>query len=56
MQLALIHFRHKIRNIRKKFFIVKLVRHRNRVPKEVTDVPSLKTFKARLDGVLSNLV
>ncbi|PKU34236.1 hypothetical protein llap_15459 [Limosa lapponica baueri] len=42
--------------IRKKFFPVRAVRHRNRLPREVVDAPSLEVFKARLDGDLSNLV
>ena len=37
--------------IRKKFFTVRVVRHWNRLPKEVVDVPSQETFKARLDGL-----
>jgi len=43
-------------DIRKKFFTVRVVKHWNRLPKEVMDAPSLEMFKARLDGVLSNLV
>jgi len=43
-------------DIRKKFFTVRVVRHRNRLPREVVDAPSLEVFKARLDGALSNLV
>ncbi|KGL86448.1 hypothetical protein N301_05339, partial [Charadrius vociferus] len=43
-------------DIRKKFFTMRVVRHWNRLPREVVDVPSLKVFKARLDGALSNLV
>ncbi|KFV89124.1 hypothetical protein N327_12798, partial [Fulmarus glacialis] len=42
--------------IRKKFFTMRVVRHCNRLPREVVDVPSLEVFKARLDGALSNLV
>ncbi|KFZ54324.1 hypothetical protein N321_07710, partial [Antrostomus carolinensis] len=42
--------------IRKKFFTVRVERHRNRLPKEVVDAPSLKVFKARLDEALSNQV
>ena len=42
--------------IRKKFFTVRVVRHRNKLPREVVDAPSLEAFKARLDGALSNLV
>ncbi|KFP88575.1 hypothetical protein N311_02871, partial [Apaloderma vittatum] len=43
-------------DIRKKFFTMRVVKHWNRLPKEVIDAPSLAVFKARLDGVLSNLV
>ena len=43
-------------DIRKKFFTVRVVRHCNRLPREVVDAPSLEAFKARLDGTLSNLV
>ncbi|KFQ06294.1 hypothetical protein N330_06928, partial [Leptosomus discolor] len=41
---------------RKKFFIPRVVRHWNRLPKEAMDAPSLEVFKARLDRALSNLV
>jgi len=41
--------------IRKKIFIVRVVKHWNRLPREAVEVPSLETFKARLDGALSNL-
>ncbi|KFR04110.1 hypothetical protein Y956_00811, partial [Nipponia nippon] len=43
-------------DIRKKFFTRRVVRHWNRLPREVVDAPSLEVFKARLDGALSNLV
>ncbi|KFQ01289.1 hypothetical protein N329_01228, partial [Haliaeetus albicilla] len=42
--------------VRKKFFTMRVVRHWNRLPREVVDAPSLEVFKARLDGALSNLV
>ncbi|KAK4819163.1 hypothetical protein QYF61_025978 [Mycteria americana] len=41
---------------RKKFFTMRVVRHWSRLPREVVDAPSLETFKARLDGALSNLI
>ena len=40
----------------KKFFPVRVVRHWNRLPREVVDAPSLEVLKARLDGALGNLV
>ena len=43
-------------DIRKKLLMVRVVRHWNRLPREVMDAPSLKTFKARLDRALSNLI
>jgi len=43
-------------DIKKKLFTVRLVRHWNRLPSKVVNTPSLKAFKARLDGALSNLL
>ncbi|KFP18711.1 hypothetical protein Z169_12866, partial [Egretta garzetta] len=41
---------------RKKFFTMRVIKHWNRLPGEVVEAPSLETFKARLDGALSNLI
>jgi len=35
---------------------MRVVKLRNRLPREVVEVPSLETCKARLDGALSNLM
>ncbi|KFR09177.1 hypothetical protein Y956_11847, partial [Nipponia nippon] len=43
-------------DIRKTFFTMRVVKHWNRLPRAVVDAPSLETFKARLDGALSNLI
>ncbi|PKU45441.1 hypothetical protein llap_4264 [Limosa lapponica baueri] len=43
-------------DIRKTFFMMKVMRHWKMLPREVVDAPSLETFKARLDGALSNLI
>ncbi|KFZ61640.1 hypothetical protein N338_11579, partial [Podiceps cristatus] len=43
-------------DLRKKFLLLRVVRHWNRLPREAVDGPSLAVCKARLDGALSNLV
>ncbi len=43
-------------DIKKKSFTVRVVRHWNRLPREAVDAPTLKAFKTRLDGALSNLI
>jgi len=43
-------------DVRKKFFALSVVKHWPRLPREVVDAPSMKTFKVRLNGALSNLI
>jgi len=43
-------------DMRKNFFTVWVVKHWHRLPREVVEAPSLETFKARLNGALSNLI
>ncbi|KFP23000.1 hypothetical protein Z169_13269, partial [Egretta garzetta] len=43
-------------DLRKKFFTMRVVKHWNRLPREVVEAPSLEALKARLDGALSNLI
>jgi len=43
-------------DLRKKFFTMRVVKHWNRLPREVVDGPSLETFKVWLDRALSNLI
>ena len=37
-------------------FTVRVVKHWNRLPREVLDAPSLETFKARLDQAQNSLI
>ena len=41
---------------RKKFFMIRVVKHWRRLPREVVDASSLETFKVRFDRALSNLI
>ena len=43
-------------DIGKKFFTMRVVKHWNKLPGEVVDAPSLETFKAGLDGALTNVI
>jgi len=42
--------------VKKKFFTVRVVRHWNRLPRDIVDFPSLEVFKARLNVILDSLV
>lgn len=42
--------------IRKKFFMIRVMKHWNRLPRVVVDDPPLETFKVKLDRALSNLI
>jgi len=42
--------------VRKTFFAIRVVKHWNEFPREVVEVPSLETLKARLHRALSNLI
>ncbi|KFV13167.1 hypothetical protein N340_14238, partial [Tauraco erythrolophus] len=42
--------------LRMNFFTMTVVKHWNRLPREVVDASSLETFKVRSDGALSNLI
>ena len=43
-------------DIRKHFFTKKVVKHWNRLPREVVDAPSLSVFKRHLGNALNNML
>jgi len=43
-------------DVRKTFFTVRVVKHWNKLTREVVDAPSLEMFKVSLDRALNNLI
>lgn len=45
-----------ILELKRRFFTMRVVKHRNRLLREIVDSSFLQTFKVRLDMALSNLI
>ncbi|KFZ51611.1 hypothetical protein N321_05637, partial [Antrostomus carolinensis] len=43
-------------DIRKHFFNERVVKHRNRLPREMVDAPGLSVFNSHLDNALTNML
>ncbi|KFV79773.1 hypothetical protein N308_04320, partial [Struthio camelus australis] len=43
-------------NLRRNFLTARVTEHRNRLPREVVESPSLEIFKTRLDVILGNVL